>query len=137
MDLSNTTATCFTCETPTLIGTLSETQQKNFIKGFNIICPQCLAARKNFGARKLAKLEQRLEQSGQCFYCGEYSRLTKDHVIAKSVLKRAGIDSSQTPIAYCCSRCNMAKGALDIFEWLSTFPVGSYQWYVLQGLLPK
>lgn len=75
-------------------------------------CAQCLGLKK-----KKAPLH------GVCAYCGEFARLTKDHVVPKALGGSRGPEN----IAYVCIRCNESKSCMMMKDWLATREVNEKQ----------
>lgn len=62
----------------------------------------------------------------KCFYCSESlidtngkkkRNKTKDHLVAKEILKAHGLYSIPDNTVPCCTTCNGAKGSLTVYLW--------------------
>jgi hypothetical protein len=72
-------------------------------------------------------------------YCGEYDKLTKDHVIPKCLFPEDKPLPSDIPKVYACKECNnIVKSANDTYlrDFLMV-DMGSYEHPIAQQLFPK
>lgn len=51
-------------------------------------------------------MPRRRKVYGNCAYCGEYDKLTRDHVIPKNLFPEEELLPSDIPIVYACGQCN-------------------------------
>lgn len=73
--------------------------------------------------RRMAAIRAKLakRQNGLCAYCGEFMlKVTLDHVVPRC---RGGTDSYANLVA-ACEPCNVAKGDLDVEEFMAQRRMG-------------
>ncbi len=84
-------------------------------------------------------MPRRTKHYGNCPYCGEYDKLTKDHVIPKCLFPDDKTLPTDIPKVYACKECNnIVKSANDTyFRDFLMMDLDSYQHPVPQQLFPK